>query len=152
MSTLPESARVRRPAYCRTKLDNGLTLLAIEDQRLPAISLTLLVPAGGHGDPPGQAGTASLVAGLLDKGSRQRDADSLAVAIDDLGASYAARVGRDSTVVSIAGLSEDFKDLLALLGELTLEPSFPASEFHLLRQRRLHALTRAMDQPATVAD
>lgn len=152
MSALPESARVRRPAHLRRKLDNGLTVLIIEDQRLPAISLTLMVPAGGGADPPGQAGTASLVAGLLDKGSRRRDAESLAVAIDDLGASYGARVGRDSTVVSLAGLSEDFLDLMALLGELTLEPNFPDTEFHLLRQRRLHALTRAMDQPATVAE
>ncbi len=152
MSFLPERARVRRPAHRRRHLDNGLTVLIVEDQRLPAISLTLLVPAGGGADPTGQAGTASLVAGLLDKGSRHRDADSLAVAIDDLGASYSARAGRDSMAISLAGLSEDFMDLLALLGEITLESSFPATEFHLLRQRRLHALTRAMDQAATVAD
>jgi zinc protease len=152
MSFLPERARVRRPAHHRRHLDNGLTVLIVEDQRLPAISLTLLVPAGGGADPTGQAGTASLVAGLLDKGSRRRDADSLAVAIDDLGASYSARAGRDSMAISLAGLSEDFMDLLALLGEITLESSFPATEFHLLRQRRLHALTRAMDQAATVAD
>lgn len=152
MNILPESARVRRPAHRREHLDNGLTVLIIEDQRLPAISLTLLLPAGGGTDPPGQAGTASLVAGLLNKGSRRRDADSLAVAIDDMGASYSARTGRDSLVVSLAGLSEDFMDLIALLGEITLEPAFPAGEFHLLRQRRLHALTRAMDQAATVAD
>ncbi|MCZ6599403.1 MAG: pitrilysin family protein, partial [Acidobacteria bacterium] len=152
MSFLPERARVHRPAHHRRHLDNGLTVLIVEDQRLPAISLTLLVPAGGGADPTGQAGTASLVAGLLDKGSRRRDADSLAVAIDDLGASYSARAGRDSMAISLAGLSEDFMDLLALLGEITLESSFPATEFHLLRQRRLHALTRAMDQAATVAD
>ena len=152
MSFLPESARVRRPVHRRRHLDNGLTVLIIEDHRLPAISLTLLLPAGGAADPAGQAGTASMVAGLLDKGSRRRDADSLAVAIDDLGASYSARGGRDSTVVSLAGLSEDFMDLLGLLGEIALEPTFPASEFQLLRQRRLHALTRAMDQAATVAD
>jgi len=152
MRTLPESARVRRPAHRRRHLDNGLTIVIVEDQRLPAVSLTLLVPAGGGADPPGQAGTASLVAGLLDKGSRRRDADSMAVAIDDLGASYSARGGRDSMAVSLAGLAEDFMDLLALLGEITLAPSFPAGEFHLLRQRQLHALTRAMDQVATVAD
>ena len=152
MSFLPERARERRPAHRRRHLDNGLTVLIVEDQRLPAISLTLLVPAGGGADPTGQAGTASLVASLLDKGSRRRDADSLAVAIDDLGASYSARAGRDSMAISLAGLSEDFMDLLALLGEITLESSFPATEFHLLRQRRLHALTRAMDQAATVAD
>ena len=152
MSSLPAGARVHRPAFRRRRLDNGLTVLVIADERVPAISLTLMARGGGATDPAGQAGTATLTAGLLNKGSRHRDADTLAEAIDDLGASYAARTGRDSTTVSLAGLAEDFPSMLDLLAEIALEPVFPAEEFRVLRQRRLHGLTRSLDQPAAVAD
>jgi zinc protease len=152
MSTLPDGARVHRPVFRRRQLDNGLTVLVIADERVPAISLTLMAKGGGATDPAGRSGTATLTAGLLNKGSRHRDADTLAEAIDDLGASYAARTGRDSTTVSLAGLAEDFPAMLDLLAEIALEPTFPADEFQVLRQRRLHGLTRSLDQPAAVAD
>jgi len=152
MNNLPPSAHVHRPAFRRRKLANGLTVLIIPDERVPAISLTLMAMGGAATDPPGHAGTATLTAGLLNKGSRHRDAETLAEAVDDLGASYAARTGRDSTTVSLAGLAEDFPSMLGLLAEIALEPIFPADEFHTLRQRRLHGLTRSLDQPAAVAD
>jgi zinc protease len=149
---LPRSAHVHRPDFRRQQLSNGLTLLIVEDARVPAVSLTLMVKGGGATDPTGRAGTATLTAGLLNKGSRRRDAESLAEGIDDLGASYAARTGRDSTTVSLAGLAEDFTHMLGLLAEIALEPVFPEDEFQTLRQRRLHGLTRSLDQPAAVAD
>lgn len=152
MMNLPANARVPRPAFRRRQLDNGLTILIIEDERVPAISISLMAHAGGSMDPAGRAGTASLAAGLMNKGSRQRDAEALALAVDDLGATFGARTGRDSTLVNIAGLSEDFHALLGLLAEITLEPTYPEDEFNLLRQRRLNSLTRALDDPSTLAD
>jgi zinc protease len=152
MTDLPRSAHVHRPAFRRRTLANGLTVLVIADERVPAISLTLMAAGGGATDPAGRGGTATLTAGLLNKGSRHRDADTLAEAIDDLGASFAARTGRDSSTVSLAGLAEDFPSMLDLLAEIALEPVFPEDEFEILRQRRLHGLTRSLDQPAAVAD
>jgi zinc protease len=107
---------------------------------------------GGSARDEARPGCASLAAGLLNKGSRRRSAEALALAVDELGAAYTATTGWDSTHVTLMGLSEDSVRLLELLAEIALQPAFAAEEFHLLRGRRLHSVRRSLDQPATLAD
>jgi zinc protease len=147
----PSAARVGRPDHRRWVLDNGLPVLAIPNPRIPAVVFSLLIRGGAACDGR-RAGNASLTAGLLNKGTRRRSAEELALAIESLGASYSSTTGWDSHQVTLMGLSEDAGTLLDLLAEIVREPVFSAGEFETLRARRLHAVTRALDQPSTMAD
>jgi zinc protease len=151
MSGASRAARVGRPDHRRSVLDNGLTVLGIPNRRVPAVVFSLLVRGGAAHDGP-RPGSASLTGGLLNKGTRRHSAEELALAIESLGASYSSTTGRESHHVTLMGLSEDAGTLLDLLAEIVREPVFSAGEFEILRTRRLHAVTRALDQPSTVAD
>ncbi len=149
----PRRSRVRTPPHRRSRLSGGLGLLAVGGAPLPAVAASLLVRGGGGAaDPQGRGGLAALTAALLDKGSRRRGAEALAVAVDDLGATCSAAAGWDSASVTLLGLAGDLPRLLELLAEIALEPAFPPDEFAILRDRRLHALARSLDHAATMAD
>jgi zinc protease len=151
MTAASPAARVGRPDHRRLVLDNGLTVLGIPNRRTPAVVFSLLVRGGAVRDGV-RWGNASLAGGLLNKGTRRHSAEELALAIESLGASYSSSTGRESHHVTLMGLSEDSGTLLDLLAEIVREPVFSPGEFETLRTRRLHAVTRALDQPSTVAD
>ncbi|HEX5603465.1 MAG TPA: hypothetical protein VFX63_12985, partial [Pyrinomonadaceae bacterium] len=52
------------PTARETTLRNGLTLVVVEDSRLPLVSYRLAFPVGGAFDPPGLPGLTDLLAGL----------------------------------------------------------------------------------------
>ena len=67
---LPQAPRpLLLPTLAQHTLDNGLTLVVAPRERLPVVSLTLLVRAGPEADPAGQPGVAAMTAALWPKGA-----------------------------------------------------------------------------------
>src|SRR4051812_50057177 len=66
--SLPARAASFPPYQIRT-LPNGLQVVAVSHHEQPAVSLRLLVRAGGAQDPPNKPGVAYLAASLLDQGT-----------------------------------------------------------------------------------
>lgn len=110
-------------------LPNGLTVAWFLDDRLPLVDLAVLIKSGSRNDLDGKSGTAELVSNLLDKGAGGKDAQTLARAIEKLGASRYLNADDDTFSVGLHGLSPDAGTLLALLGDLTLRPEFTEAEF-----------------------
>jgi len=135
-------------ALTRTRLDNGLSVLVLEDPRLPTVSLGLTVRRGAGAVAPGQAGLAELTAEVMNRGAADRDALALAEAVDALGASLSVSAGWDSMSVSVQGLSRDLPALLGLLGDVVLSPRFEAAEVEKARSEQLAGLEAADDNPA----
>ena len=74
----PLAAReVKFPPYAFRTLANGLQVIAVSHHEQPAVSLRLIVRAGGAQDPADKPGVATLVAALLDQGTttKRRRAD-----------------------------------------------------------------------------
>lgn len=145
------TGEVRIP-HRRVALANGLEVIVVESRNRPVISIDLLLRAGSGWDPEGGEGCASLTAGLLNQGSRRRDADEMAAAIDRLGAIFSAASGLDALRLGIAGLRDDFSAMLDLIAEMALAPTFAPEAFERMRARHLNALSRAVDHPAILAD
>ena len=53
------------PAFQRTQLSNGLTLLLLEKHQLPLISVEVTLRSGSVADPQGKEGLAFITASLL---------------------------------------------------------------------------------------
>src|SRR5215212_10974236 len=66
------------PAPRETVLSNGLTLVVVEDRRLPLVSYRLAFPVGGAFDPPAVPGLTDLLAGLLPEGTESRTSKEIA--------------------------------------------------------------------------
>jgi zinc protease len=140
------------PEIFQTTLPNGMTLLGVEYDRVPWVSLTFMAKRGSETDPPGKAGAADWAAEFLSLGTRRRSQLELAQDLESRGASLNARGGWDATLVSLEGLAEDFDELMGSLAEIVQTPAFPEEEFPLLQERRKAELVHQLDDPREMAN
>jgi zinc protease len=85
----------------------------------PRVSLLAKLPGGNLADTiPGQI---DLIDRLLMKGTRSKDAEQIAVAIDDNGLDLDIDTGRDVTTVGLTCLPEDLEVGLKLMAELVFD-------------------------------
>jgi zinc protease len=133
-----EALHVRLPRPVEAKLPNGLTVLILEDHRLPTVLAELhLRGAGALFEPEQLSGLASATAQMLREGTHQRTSRQIAEELDRLGASVGAGAGFGSveTVFSASGLSENLDAWFGLALDILLHPSFPAAELKQLKER-----------------
>jgi zinc protease len=145
-STAPGAGALKLPAYQKTVLPNGLTLLVMEQHEVPLVSFRLLVPAGSVGDPAGREGAASLTAALLRKGTSRRTAAGFADELDFIGGSFESGVSVDAATISAEFMKKDLAKGLDLLADAVLHPSFPADEVSKLVKQRVDGIRSAKDR------
>jgi zinc protease len=134
----------------REELPNGVRVLLLEDHRMPAFSLGVVVTRGAGVETPDQAGLAAYTTELMERGAGARTALELAGVVDALGASLEAVAGWDSMTVQVSGLSEDLAVLEGVLADAVLRPRFDADEAERVRAEHLAALRQAADDPTTL--
>ena len=135
----------------RSTLPNGLRVLILEDHRLPRVGLRAVVARGAGAEDRSNAGQATFLAELMNRGAGKLDALALAQAVDALGGSLSVGAGWDSMAVSVEGLSRDQEALLGILADVTLNPHLKAEEAQKARSELLASLTAAKDDPGTLA-
>jgi zinc protease len=130
--------RVKLPKAVESKLGNGLTILVMEDHRLPTVTMHMVLQgAGALNDPPDMPGLANLTAAMLKEGTTTRSSKQIAEDIERLGASIGASApyGSNGANISASGLSDNTGQWLNLAADILLNPTFPASELNKLKQR-----------------
>jgi len=147
LPVLGQAPDVAFPAMQRAQLKNGLKVVLLERHGAPIVNAALVVDAGGASDPAGKEGLASLSLGLIDKGTRTRNAFQLSDALESLGASISAGNAPDQSVVRLEATSANLAPSLALLADAALHPSFPQDQFDLAKQRRLAQIGQEKAQP-----
>src|SRR5262249_60539448 len=70
--------RYAPPQFERRKLSNGLEVRIVERHDLPIVTFDLVLKSGETLTPKGKEGLGSIAAGLLDEGTKTRDALHLA--------------------------------------------------------------------------
>ena len=106
---------VRVPAFERVVLGNGATLLLMERHDIPLVGFQAILRGGALGDAAGKWGTASLLAGLLEKGAGKRDAYAFADASAAVGGTLGADAGLEALTVSGEFLARDQALMIELL-------------------------------------
>lgn len=139
------------PTPRETTLRNGLSLVVVEDDRLPLVSYRLAFPVGGAFDPPDLPGLTDLLAGLLPEGTESKTSKEIAEEVARMGASLTAGATSDYTIVAASALSQFNDPVLDLIAEVILEPSFPESEVALAKQNTKESLRQQRAQPSFLA-
>lgn len=139
------------PTPRETVLSNGLTLVVVEDRRLPLVSYRLAFRVGGAFDPPGLPGLTDLLAGLLPEGTETRSSREIADEIARMGASLSAGANSDYTIVAASALAPFNDPVMDLMAEVILEPSFPENEVELAKQNTKESLRQQRAQPSFLA-
>ena len=150
-----EVLRVKLPKPVEVHLENGLTVLILEDHRLPQISMSLgMRGAGGLDEPANLKGLASVTATMLREGTATRTSKQIADEADRLAASVGGTSGFGVTEAnfSMSGLSDNFDRWFALGVDVLLHPSFPADEWNKLKQRQLVSLRQQRTSAAFLAN
>lgn len=145
--TVQDSPIVVPGALHRFELDIGLSLIVLEDHRLPRVSFGLRTRRGAAQVPVANAGLAQFTTELMKRGAGERDAVALARAVDEIGSTLSVSAGWDSLSVHVAGLSRDSDRLLEILSDVALRPRFEEPEADRTRAEFLAAIARSQDSP-----
>jgi zinc protease len=126
-------------------LPNGLTLLMLENHRLPIVSARAFVRGVRLMEQAEQAGLASLTGSLLDEGSTRMTGRQIAERIENVGGELAMNPAGGEFKV----LAPDAALGLELLFECLIRPAFPDDAFERMREQSKAALEDAETQPDT---
>ncbi|HJZ80506.1 MAG TPA: pitrilysin family protein [Pyrinomonadaceae bacterium] len=139
------------PEAFETKLANGLTLMLIEDRRLPLINLRLAFRAGDANDPAELPGLSDMMSHLLTEGTDTRSSRQIAEEIERVGATLSVGSSSDFTTIAASGLSVYGDEILELVADVTLRAAFPQNEIDLARENTKQMLIQQRAQPTFLA-
>jgi zinc protease len=139
------------PAMQRTTLSNGLTVVLAQRSAVPVVNLNLLVDAGYAADQLATPGTASLAMGMLDEGTKTRNALQISEELAQLGAQLGSGSNLDMSTVFLSALKEKLDASLELFADVILNPSFPEADFKRLQKQQLAGIQREKVSPIPMA-
>ncbi len=147
-----EAPPFKVPAVKRFRLKNGLEVILAESHELPLVDLSLIVKTGNSANTKGKAGLASLVADMLDEGTKKRGATQIASEIGRLGASLETDADWDTSTVSLSTLEENLDPALSVWADVLLDPAFAEEDLERVVDDRIAFLASSEDYPSVVAD
>jgi zinc protease len=142
---------LKLPTAYETILPNGLTVIVVEDSRLPLISYRLAFRTGDAHDPEELPGLMDMLTGLLTEGTESRTSREIADEVARLGATLQAGANSDYTTVAASSLTIFSDKVLELLADVALRPVFPTSEVELAKQNTKESLKQQRAQPSFLA-
>ena len=153
MASAPARAQegtLKLPPFKKVKLQNGLTVLLMEQKEVPLVSFSLIVKSGAVADPAGKEGLAALTAGLLRKGTKTRTADQLSGELDFIGGTLFMNAIPDYTMGGAEFVKKDIAKGLDLFADVLLNPTFPQDEVTKLQRQRIDEVKADKDQAGGV--
>src|SRR5262245_57544766 len=115
-------------APTREVLANGVTVLAKRTSTTPAVTVIANLRAGSVHDTTELPGLAHFMSRTIDRGTQRYSADELAEQLDNRGVTLATTVTRHSLSLACTCLIEDLDDVLGLLADVVIRPTFPVVE------------------------
>jgi zinc protease len=167
VSTTPSAASVSRPTTppalaperhvvwpkrsVRT-LPNGMVVVLAESREFPKISAHLYFRSGNAVVSHSAPGLADLTATVVRSGTASRPSRRIEEDLRRMGAGLGTSSSADSSSISAAGLAEFSSGILALIGDLARNASFPDAEFERERRQRYEELKIERATPGFLAN
>lgn len=129
----------------RFELKCGAVLLVSHRSSAPVCAVYAHIRGGPAFDAPGLEGSAYLVGGLADQGTRRHDEEAIANLLEPAGGALSGDAG------GLAGtiVNSDWELLLELMSEQLIEPTYPRMQVERQKRRLLDRLGVEKDDPRT---
>ena len=150
LSSCAAAQALHMPPHEKYVLKNGLTVLLLEKHGVPLINMYAIVKTGAAADPAGEEGLASVTAGLLRKGTKNRTAQQFSSDLDYIGGTFESEAGADFSSISSEFLTKDLDRGLGLFADALLQATFPKDEVDKLLAQALDSVKGAKDDPQQV--
>lgn len=132
----------------RFVMDNGLTVLTLDDASAPVVSIQIWVGVGSvHEQEYLGGGLSHLVEHMLFKGTPTRKPGTISRAVNDLGGSINAYTSLDRTVFLVDVPSAHWQTCLAVLADAVMNASFPDDEWQREKDVILREMAMCKDSP-----
>ena len=112
----------------------GLTVWLVESYAVPLVSLEFAMRGGASQDPPGKAGLGMLLAGLLDEGAGDLDAQAFQRALDEKAIEISFHNDRDALSGRMRTLTKNLDRATELLRLAVNAPRFDEEPFQRVRE------------------
>lgn len=129
----------------------GAKILVVEDHRLPLVTITISVRAGSLFESANKPGVANFTAELITEGTTSRSYEQITQETERIGASLGASAGGERATLSVSGSSENTDQLIALLVDTLLNPTFPEDRLKQVKFQSVAQLAQQRSNPAFLA-
>lgn len=128
------------------KLNNGLTVLVVENHKIPKVSFQLTSDIGAtkEGD---KAGMVSIAGDLLASGTTNRSKDQLDEEVDFMGADLSTW----SSGIYMSGITSQVDKMAEIMADVLLNPAFPQSELDRLKEQAISGLASSKGNPSAIS-
>lgn len=124
-----------------TTLKNGLTATLVQYGNIPKVDISVIVKTGNIHEGPDEVWLADLTGNLMREGTPSMDFTAIAKKVAGMGGEVNISTGPNQMVISGSVLSEFAPDLIRVLADIVMHPSFPASEIDRLKNDLKRQLT-----------
>ena len=129
----------------------GIEAWQVESDFVPLVALAFCFEGGAAQDPPGKAGTAQLLARLLDEGAGTLRSDAFQERLAERAIELTFTAGPDAIGGSLKSLVEHSDEAFELLRLALAEPRFDDDAIERVRAQTVAGLRYQQNDPGTVA-
>jgi len=156
----PPKAEAERPFKLppvrKARLDNGLTLVLVEDHRSPIVTMMIgiplfIEPSEDIASLTNQIAIAEATAELISEGAGSRSSEQVAREVETLGGKLTTTANDDYAEVSVSVIAENAERMLGLVGDVLLRPTFPEEEVALYKRNRIQNVVVQRQDPSFLA-
>lgn len=139
------------PAKDTKSLDNGMKANYVQYGIVPKVTVNLVIKTGNVHEAADQVWLADLTGNLMREGTTTMDFATISKKVAAMGGELNVSVGMDQTTIRSSVLSEFAPDLIAIMSDLVMHPSFPESEIDRLKNDLKRQLVVQKVQPRAQA-
>ncbi len=154
-SSIPEvtaNSAINFPEIESKTLKNGMNLVVATRGSIPLVNVSITVNTGSQAAPADAPGLAVFVFNLLDKGTKNYDANELAAAKDRIGMSGGFNGGAERSSLGYRILETHLGSSLELAADMLRNPTFPDGELEKLKVRVGAWLSNLQKAPGQAAN
>jgi len=131
------------PSMWQEKLPNGISVLGTLSTEAPTTSLLLRIPAGHYYEAKDQAGTASILASMLNESTTVRSGEEMSNELQKLGSTVSISASNSYINVNVNVMTKHLDATLSLVKEKILKPAFIDTEFDRVKNNAIQNVQKA---------
>lgn len=132
-------------------LANGLTATLVQYGNIPKVDVNVIVKTGNIHEAANEIWLADLTGNLMREGTTTMDFKTISKKVAAMGGQVNISTGPNQTTISGSVLSDFAPDLIRILADVVINPSFPSSEIERLKNDLKRELTVQKSVPQAQA-
>ena len=149
--TYPDLRDFETPTPERVVLDNGMVIFLLEDEELPQVNAVARFGTGSVYEPAEMRGLASVTGtAMRTGGTASLSADSLNLALENVGATVETSIGTTSGSAFMSTLADHVDRVLPIFADVIRRPAFDSSKVALAKNNQKTSISRRNENPQQI--